>query len=160
MFCAGDEHFLVLDAHPFCAGGDEHFSAGDEHVKNARSNFSHTHKASYQRLPNRTYMYIELTFEKARYHAGEINSMALPWVLRWSPLWLLLSSPNKKKNISTNSTKSSSVEAIHWQCFDYLAVFLTSLFGIINGINHAHPMWKFTMEISYISIQFLGLNIQ
>ena len=29
--------FLVLDAHAFRAGGDEHFSAGDEHVKNVRS---------------------------------------------------------------------------------------------------------------------------
>ena len=42
-YCAGDEHF---------SAGDKHFSAGDEHAENVRSNLSHTHTASYQRLPN------------------------------------------------------------------------------------------------------------
>ena len=62
----------MLDTQAFRAGGDEHFSAGDEHVANAHSNFSHTHTASYQRLPNRTY--IELTSENVRFHGGEIRS--------------------------------------------------------------------------------------
>ena len=35
---------------------DERFGTGDELVKNAHSNFSHTHTASYQRLSNRTYL--------------------------------------------------------------------------------------------------------
>ena len=35
--------FLALDTHTFRAGGDEHFIAWDEHVKNACSNFRHTH---------------------------------------------------------------------------------------------------------------------
>ena len=32
------------------------FGAGDKLVENAHSNFSHTHTASYERLPNRTYV--------------------------------------------------------------------------------------------------------
>ena len=67
--------FLVLDTHAFCAGGDEHSSARDEHVENTRSNFSHTHThtASYQQLPNRTY--VELTSENVRFDAGEIRKL-------------------------------------------------------------------------------------
>ena len=39
--------------------GDEHFSsAGDECVENERLNISHTHTASYQRLPNRPWFEI------------------------------------------------------------------------------------------------------
>ena len=45
---------MVLERNIFGAR-DEHFSAGDEHVENVHSNFSHTHTqlASYQQLPNR-----------------------------------------------------------------------------------------------------------
>ena len=32
------------------------FHTGDKHVENARSTFSHIHTASYQRIPNRTYV--------------------------------------------------------------------------------------------------------
>ena len=39
----------------FCPGR-EHFSPGDDCINNAPSNFSHTHTASYQRLPNRPYV--------------------------------------------------------------------------------------------------------
>ena len=60
--------FLVLDTHALCAVGDKLFSAGDKHVEKACSNFSHTHTASYQRLPSRTY--IELTSENVCFHAG------------------------------------------------------------------------------------------
>ena len=54
-------HF-VLQMYSFGAGdeclcaGDEHFSAKDERVENAHSNFTHAHRASYQRLPNKTYI--------------------------------------------------------------------------------------------------------
>ena len=39
------------------------FSAGEEHVENAYSNFSHTHTASYmyQQVPNKTYVKIIVT---------------------------------------------------------------------------------------------------
>ena len=43
---------FTLEMNAFHAGG-EHFSAGDERAENASLNFSHTHTASYQRLPNR-----------------------------------------------------------------------------------------------------------
>ena len=49
MFIASDERvlcwgraLLTLEANAFCAG-DEHFSAGDQHIENTRSSFSHTH---------------------------------------------------------------------------------------------------------------------
>ena len=36
--------FLALDTHAFCTGGDEHFSAGDEHVETCvRISITHTH---------------------------------------------------------------------------------------------------------------------
>ena len=44
-----------METHLFRAGG-EHFSAGDEHIENMRSNFSHTDTASYQQLPNKPYV--------------------------------------------------------------------------------------------------------
>ena len=46
---------MVLETDAFCAG-DKHFSAGDERVENECSNFSHTHTASYQRLPSKAYV--------------------------------------------------------------------------------------------------------
>ena len=67
--------FLALDMHAFCAGGDEQSSSGDKHVENTHLNFSHTHTASYQRLPNRTYMYVKLTSENVRFYAGEIRKL-------------------------------------------------------------------------------------
>ena len=59
MHCSSVEFkgmHLSLVTNAFCAG-DEHYSAENEGVENMRSNFrvSHTHKASYQRQPNRTY---------------------------------------------------------------------------------------------------------
>ena len=42
--------FLALDTHAFCAGGDELFSAGDEHVENVCSNFSHTHTHTHSEM--------------------------------------------------------------------------------------------------------------
>ena len=57
--------FIASDERALCWSGDEHlvlemnaFRAGDEHAENAHSNFSHTHThtASYQRLPNKTYI--------------------------------------------------------------------------------------------------------
>ena len=76
MYHAGDKHF----------SGDEHFGDGDERVENALSNFNHTHTASYQWLPNKTY--VKLISENGRYHAAEIqkvsrcttmSSIALNW---------------------------------------------------------------------------------
>ena len=50
---------LAMETNVFCAE-DKHFSALDECVENACSNFSHiqthTHTASYQQLPNETYV--------------------------------------------------------------------------------------------------------
>ena len=51
---------MALETNTFCAG-DEHFSAGDEHVENAWLIFSHTHIASYQQLPKRTYVEMNAT---------------------------------------------------------------------------------------------------
>ena len=68
-------HTLKLEANTFRAR-DEHFSASNEHIENARSEFSHvhththtcvrththtyTHTASYQQLANSTYLYVEM----------------------------------------------------------------------------------------------------
>ena len=70
--------FLVLDMHAFRSGGDEHFNAGDEHIKtgvqtSVTYTHTHTHTASYQQLPDRTY--VELTSENVRFHAGEIRKL-------------------------------------------------------------------------------------
>ena len=54
--------FIVLEMNTFDVGtntfctSDKLFSAGDEPIENAHSNFSHTHTASYQRFSNRTYL--------------------------------------------------------------------------------------------------------
>ena len=56
MFCAEDEHFGAGDEH-ICAGDEHLISAGDERVENAPFELQpQTHKASKQRLPNRTEM--------------------------------------------------------------------------------------------------------
>ena len=48
---------LAMEMDAFSAGG-KHFSAGDERVESAHSNFSHTHThtAIHQRLPNKPYV--------------------------------------------------------------------------------------------------------
>ena len=46
---------LAGGGNAFCHS-DEHFSAGNEHVENASSNFTHTHTACYHWLSNRTYL--------------------------------------------------------------------------------------------------------
>ena len=46
---------LTLEAKVFRAG-DKRFVAGDERTEPVRSSFSHTHKASYQRLPSTIYV--------------------------------------------------------------------------------------------------------
>ena len=39
-----DEQVMALDTHAFRAGGDEHFSAGDEHVETCvQISITHTH---------------------------------------------------------------------------------------------------------------------
>ena len=77
---------LVLWTNALCAG-DGHYSAGDERIENAHSNFTPTHiTASYELLPNKTCL--ELTSENGDYHAAEIqkassrtivSSVALNW---------------------------------------------------------------------------------
>ena len=47
--------FIVLETNNFGAG-EERLSAGDERVKNTRSNLTHTHTGSYQQLSNKTYL--------------------------------------------------------------------------------------------------------
>ena len=42
MFCAGDKALEINALH----AGDEDFSAGDEHVENMHSSFSHTQLAT------------------------------------------------------------------------------------------------------------------
>ena len=43
VYCAGDESTLLgMETNEFRTG-DKHFSAGNEHIENTRSNFRHTH---------------------------------------------------------------------------------------------------------------------
>ena len=54
----------------------------------------------------------------------------------------------------------SSLEALYWLRFDYLALLqITFYHGIFNGLKLVHPNLKFKMEISYVSIQFLDLIV-
>ena len=53
--------------------GDEHFGAGDERVENTRSNFSHTHTASYQRLPNQPWVKVIATHKYSPPKTGGIT---------------------------------------------------------------------------------------
>ena len=50
--------FLELDTHAFRAGGDEHLSAGEEHIENARSNFSHTHSQLHVPATSKQNLYV------------------------------------------------------------------------------------------------------
>ena len=72
MFNAGDEHFCCWRLTLLVLGGElvlhwKCFSAGDEHIENPCSNFSHSHTASYQQLSNRTYMYLEMIATHNKY---------------------------------------------------------------------------------------------
>ena len=53
--------------------GDEHFSARDERVENALSNFSHKHTASYQRLPSRPWVEMIATHKYSPPKTGGIT---------------------------------------------------------------------------------------
>ena len=95
MFIASDERvlcwgrtLLALErVHP----EDEHFSAGDERVENARSSVSHTHTASYQRLRNRIYVgmiaIVTATYlRNGRYHVEEIQKVCRCTTAFWVSL--------------------------------------------------------------------------
>ena len=57
---------FALETNRFCAG-DKCFSTGSECVENMPLNFSHTHTASYQQLPNQTYMYVKMITSHSYY---------------------------------------------------------------------------------------------
>ena len=120
MFIASDEGvlcwrqtLLALETNAFHAG-DQHFSAGDEQVKNAGSNFSHTHTASYQQLPNRTYVDMIASHS---YSLPKTGSITLRRSKRYLDAHLTESSaslnwstrPNKQKNYSQTSFYSQLV---------------------------------------------------
>ena len=64
----------MQETNTFCAGG-EHFSAGDECVENAHSNFSHTQTASYQQLPNRPWVEMIATHKYSPPKTGGITHL-------------------------------------------------------------------------------------
>ena len=77
--------FIACNEHVFCRLGDEHlalemneFRNGDEHIDSAHSNFSHTHThtASYQRLPNETYVEM-ITTHNYMYSPPRTGTIAL-----------------------------------------------------------------------------------
>ena len=92
---------IVLETNTFGDGdervhpGDEHFIAGDERIENAYSNFSHTHTANYQWLPNRPYVQIIATYGYSPPKTGGFT-------LSYSPL-------SKPKKSSTENAKSFRV---------------------------------------------------
>ena len=58
--------FITLETNAFIVLETNAFRAGDERVENTRLNLSHTHIASYQRLPNRAYVEIIATHLRKR----------------------------------------------------------------------------------------------
>ena len=96
-FCDSDDCIAVTIA--FCAC-DECFSTGDERVDNARWNFTHTLKASYQQLSNKkraVTMTLSVVFVKSYVNYGS-------WTLTYrdihlTELWVLISSSHLVKCI-------------------------------------------------------------
>ena len=72
---------MVLETNAFHVG-DKHFNGGGECVEKTRSNFSHTYAASYQQLPNRTYVGMIATHRYSPPKTGGIT-------LSYSPLSML-----------------------------------------------------------------------
>ena len=66
---------LAMETNALCTG-DKHFSARDERVVNVHSNFSNTHAAGYQWLPNRPYVQIIATH---KYSPPKTNGFMLSY---------------------------------------------------------------------------------
>ena len=61
-----------------CALGMKSFGAGDERIENVLLNFSHTHTASYQQLPNKPYVEMIVTCRNSPTKTGGITLSYLP----------------------------------------------------------------------------------
>ena len=70
--------FIAMETNAFCAGDKcvlrwNTIVLGTNVLKMCVSNFSHVHTTTKEQLPNRTYMYVELTSENRRFSVAEIQ---------------------------------------------------------------------------------------
>ena len=74
LFCSGDEHFWRWTNTHFMLVKTNTSVLETNTLKTlVRISVTHKHTASYQRLPNRTY--VELTSENVHFHAGKIRKL-------------------------------------------------------------------------------------
>ena len=102
---------LALETNTLLAE-DEHFSAGDQRVENARSNFMqpHTHTASYQRLPNRSYVEMIATHKYSPPKTDGITLAYSPPSIRYQE-YIRAECATKSTVYATKSTYVRSAEA-------------------------------------------------
>ena len=67
---------LALETNAFDTG-DQCFSTGDKGIVNTHSCFSHIHTASYQRLPNRTYVEMIASHTQCSYSTLKMGGITL-----------------------------------------------------------------------------------